>query len=375
MFALGYEKTGLGRRIALWLVRAMGRRTLTLGYAIVASDALIAPFTPSNTARTAGTIYPVIRNLPPLYQSLPNDPSARLIGSYLMWTALAAGLITSSMFLTAMAPNLLAVGLVKKTVGIDITWMDWFSSFAAPGLLLLLALPGLVYLLYPPRITQGTQVAAWASDELHRMGPMTARELVLGSLVLLALLLWIFGGSTVHPTTTALVVVALMLLTRVVSWDDILANKQAWATLVWFATLMALSEGLNRTGFVLWFANGVAGHVAIFSTTVAMIVLVSVYFVSHYLFASVSAHVAAMLPVMLAVGAAVPGMPVRRLALLLIMCGGIMGVLTPYASGPNPVYYGSGYLPARDFWRLGAIFGFIFFAAWLLFGIWLRPVG
>jgi len=30
MFALGYEKTGLGKRLALWLVQKMGRRTLTL---------------------------------------------------------------------------------------------------------------------------------------------------------------------------------------------------------------------------------------------------------------------------------------------------------------------------------------------------------
>src|SRR5688572_8311244 len=37
MFALGYEKTGLGRRIALLLVRAMGRKTLTLGYAVANS--------------------------------------------------------------------------------------------------------------------------------------------------------------------------------------------------------------------------------------------------------------------------------------------------------------------------------------------------
>ena len=58
MFALGYEKTGLGRRIALLLVKAMGRKTLTLGYAVTIADTLLAPFTPSNTARSGGTIYP-----------------------------------------------------------------------------------------------------------------------------------------------------------------------------------------------------------------------------------------------------------------------------------------------------------------------------
>src|SRR5215468_4081603 len=34
MFACGYSKTGLGRRIALALIKRMGNRTLGLGYAI-----------------------------------------------------------------------------------------------------------------------------------------------------------------------------------------------------------------------------------------------------------------------------------------------------------------------------------------------------
>jgi len=179
---------------------------LTLGYAIVAADALIAPFTPSSTARTAGTVYPVIRNLPPLYGSMANDPSSRLIGAYLMWTALAAGAITNSMFMTGMAPNLLAVELVRKTIGVEITWIDWFVSFAPVGILLLLALPWLVYLLYPPTIKEGGQVATWAGDQLHSMGSITVREAGLAGLVLLALLLWIFGGNQLNATTTALVV-------------------------------------------------------------------------------------------------------------------------------------------------------------------------
>src|SRR3954469_4960603 len=101
MFALGYEKTGLGQRIALMLVKSMGRKTLTLGYAVAIADTILAPFTPSNTARSGGTIYPWIRNLPPLYQSMPNDPSMRRMGSYLMWVAISATCVTSSMFLTA----------------------------------------------------------------------------------------------------------------------------------------------------------------------------------------------------------------------------------------------------------------------------------
>src|SRR5208337_5609734 len=71
MFAKGYEKTGLGRRLALLLVRALGKKTLGLGYAIAITDLILAPFTPSNTARSGGTIFPIIKNIPPLYDSQP----------------------------------------------------------------------------------------------------------------------------------------------------------------------------------------------------------------------------------------------------------------------------------------------------------------
>jgi L-tartrate/succinate antiporter len=164
-------------------------------------------------------------------------------------------------------------------------------------------------------------------------------------------------------------VVSLMLIIGVLTWNDMLANKQAWNTLVWFATLVALADGLGRTGFVGWFAKALAGHLGGIAPTTAMIVLVLVFFFTHYMFASITAHATAMLPVMLAAGAAIPGMPVAQLTMLLVLTLGIMGILTPYATGPSPVYYGSGYVPARDFWRLGAIFGVIFIAALIVIGV------
>lgn len=372
MFALGYEKSGLGKRIALLLVKGMGKRTLTLGYAVTISDLLLAPFTPSNTARSGGTIYPVIRNLPALYDSKPNDPSSRRIGGYLMWVAIATTTITSSLFVTGMAPNLLAVEMANKTAKVAISWTDWFIAFAPVGILLLVVLPGLVYFLYPPEVKKGDEVPNWARGELDKMGGFTVREIELAVLVLMALALWIFGGSIINATTVAIAVIVLMVLLKVVSWDDILSNKSAWNTLVWFATLVALADGLNKVGFVRWFADTVGAQMAGFSPTIAMLVLVAVFFFAHYLFASVTAHVTAMLPVMLAVGMGIPGLDLRTFTLLLVLSLGIMGILTPYATGPSPVYYGSGYIPAKDYWRLGAIFGVIFFVALLVIGVpWL----
>ena len=369
MFALGYDKTGLGRRIALMLVKAMGRKTLTLGYAVLLADTLLAPFTPSNTARSGGTIYPVIRNLPLLYDSKPNDPSRRRIGSYLMWVAIASTCVTSSMFLTALAPNLLAAELVQKIAKIQFAWMDWFLAFAPVGILLLALVPLLTYWLYPPEVKEGAEVPAWAAQELEKMGPLTQKEITLGILVVIALLLWIFGGEIMEATTAAIVIIALMLILNVVTWDDITANKAAWNTLAWFATLVALADGLTRVGFVKWFAETVAGHLSGSSPTVAVAALLLINFFGHYLFASGTAHVTAMIPVLLAVASTIPGVNMQTLALGLCLQLGIMGIITPFATGPSPVYYGSGYLPAADYWRLGAIFGVIFFAAFLVIGV------
>ena len=372
MFALGYEKTGLGRRIALLLVKLMGRRTLMLGYAVMIADTILAPFTPSNTARSGGTIFPVIRNLPALYESKPNDPSARRIGSYIMWVALATTCVTSSMFLTGLAPNLLAVELVNKTSKISLSWMQWFTAFAPIGITLLILVPLLSYWLYPPEIKEGDQVPTWAAKELQQLGAFSAREAMLGVAVIIALMLWIFGGPFMNATTVALLVISLMLISKVVTWDDIIKNSPAWNTLAWFATLVALADGLNKVGFVKWFAEAVASHMSGFTPFTAMVVLVLVFYFTHYLFASVTAHVTALLPVMLAVGATIPGMNMPHFALLLCLTLGIMGVQTPYATGPSPVYYGSGYLPSADYWRLGGIFGLIFIAALLLIGLpWL----
>jgi L-tartrate/succinate antiporter len=148
-----------------------------------------------------------------------------------------------------------------------------------------------------------------------------------------------------------------MLITRVVTWSDITDDKRAWTTFAWLGALIALCDGLNRVGFVKWFADGIAPHMSGYSPRMAMIILLAIFFVAHYFFASVDAYTSALLPVILLTGAAIPGVPVKEFALLLCMELGIMGIITPFADAASPIYANSGYLPAKDYWRLGAIFG------------------
>ena len=368
MFALGYEKTGLGRRVALNLVKLLGKKTLGLGYAVALADLAIAPFTPSNTARSGGTIFPVIKNIPPLYGSEPG-PTARKIGAYIMWTAFATTCLTSSMFLTGLAPNLLALSLVKQTAKIDITWTEWFMGMLPVGFLLFAILPWLVYKIYPPEIKSSPDVPLWAADELKKMGGISAREIAMALLALLALGLWIFGGELINATTVALLILCLMVIGGVIAWDDVLANKPAWNVLVWFATLVTMADGLNKVGFLKWFAGGAAGALSGYSILTIVIALTIVYFVVHYMFASLTAHTTALLPVLLTAAIAVPEMPVKLISLLFCYTLGLMGIISPYATGPGPIYYGSGYVSRKEFWTLGFVFGAIYLATLLVIGL------
>ena len=376
MFALGYAETGLGRRIALLLVRALGRRTLGLGYAVTFADLALAPFTASATARSGGTIYPVIRNIPDLYGSRPEDGTSRRIGAYLLYTALASSTITSSMFITAMAPNTLAVDLIRQTIGVSISWVDWFVGFAPIGVLLLLVMPLVVYVIYPPEIRTVPEAAQWAAAELKKMGPVTRRERVLLGLVLVALVLWIGGTAYVDPALAAILVVLLMVVCGVVSWNQVSGNAQAWNVLIWFAALVTMASGLAETKFVDWLARGLAPLVQGLPLSMAVAGLVGTFFFLHYFFASITAHTAALLPVFLTIAVTIPGLSPAAWALLFAYAFGLMSILTPYAAGQNPIYYGSGFISRRSFWTLGLVLGVVHLAIYLTLVLpWLAWLG
>ena len=379
VLSIGYGKTGLGRRIALGLVKLLGRRTLGLGYAIALADLVLAPGTPSNTGRSAGIIFPVVRGIPALYGSEPGA-TARQIGSYILWTAFASTAVTSSMFLTALAPNAAALALVKQATGLEITWTQWLLGVWPIAVPLLALVPLLVYVVYPPGIRSSPEVPAWAAQELRRMGPLGRHEIAMAAVVALAIVLWIVGANRdialplvgsqfIDATGVVLLAIVLMLGSGVVEWDDILGSKGAWNVLVWFATLVALAEGLNRVGFVGWAAKAFAATLVGIPPVTVLAILVAFFFLVHYMFASLTAHAAAVLPVVLATGMAVPGLPVRPFALLLVYSLGLMGVLSPYATGPAPVYYASGFVSRRAFWSLGLLFGLIYLATLLAVGI------
>lgn len=59
---------------------------------------------------------------------------------------------TSYMFLTAMAPNALALAMMTDIMGIHLSWGGWALAAAVPGLIMLILTPLIIYKLYPPEL-------------------------------------------------------------------------------------------------------------------------------------------------------------------------------------------------------------------------------
>ncbi|MDD3323941.1 MAG: DASS family sodium-coupled anion symporter [Sulfurospirillaceae bacterium] len=359
MFALGYQKTGLGKRISLIMIKYMGKSSLGLGYAIAFSDLLLAPFMPSNTARSAGTIYPIAINIPLIFNSTPeNEP--RKLGAYICWIAIAITSVTSSMFLTALAPNLLAVDLVAKgSAGTIIEWGAWAKIMVPLMIPLFLITPLLTYLIFPPTQKYSPEAPAWAKAELEKLGSITFKEILMASLALLALVLWIFGKQWgVDATAAAVAIVCIMVLTNVISWDDVVSNKSAWNVLVWFASLVALASGLKDAGVLAWIGKVAEANLAGMTPTALMVSMMILFFVLHYFFASTTAHTTALMPIFVAIAVKFVGAD-QLLPFFILLSGslGVMGIITPYGTGPSPMWYGAGYISQARWWGLGAIFG------------------
>ena len=68
---LGFEKTGLGERIANNLLTVCGSSSLQLALGLAAAEVLITPAMPSTTARAAGIFMPVIKSVSQAVGSMP----------------------------------------------------------------------------------------------------------------------------------------------------------------------------------------------------------------------------------------------------------------------------------------------------------------
>lgn len=376
-----FIKTGLGKRIAYNLLIRAGNTTLGLGYIMVITDLILSPATGSNSSRTS-IIYPIFQNIAQGIGSTA-EKAPRKLGAFLEVLMYTSSQTTSALFLTGMATNAITVSLMSEMLDIHLTWGLWVLASAVPvGLILLLA-PLVIYKIYPPEMKSLSEVKPLAMKGLEELGPMSSAEKRLLGLFILAILGWMFGPLipfvNLKMQYVGFVFLALVLITNVLDWNDVIAAKGAWNIFVWYGAFYGIAAALSSAGFYTWLADYIGNVVdlSVYSGMTVTAVLVFVSLAVRYFFVSNSAFVASFYPVLfiLALGTQANPMVV---GLLLAFCSPLGALLTHYGNGAGLITFASGYVPQKDFWRVGTtmvamslviLFG-VGIPYWKLVGLW-----
>jgi DASS family divalent anion:Na+ symporter len=373
----GVLKTGLGRRIAYLFIRAIGRNSLGLSYALTSTDALLAGFLPSNSARCGGVIFPIARSLAEAYDSRPG-PTAKRLGAFLLFTIYQSDVVACAMFLTGQASNVIVAKLALETTKVDLSYSTWLLGSSVPGVIALLMVPWLLFRLFPPEIKHTPDATHMAKEELARIGPMKPKERMMLFVFALVSGLWMTGPiHKIDYAVVALLGVCLLFLTGVLDWDDIVSEKGAWDVFLWYGGVVRMAEAVGRSGMTEKFAQSAAGLTTGMSWGLALAILLLIYFYAHYGFASITAHVTAMfIPFVVVLMTA--GAPTMLAVVMLAYFSNLAASLTHYGTTTAPIYFGANYVTQREWWKFGlvisvvtiGIFSTVGLAWWKLLGWW-----
>jgi divalent anion:Na+ symporter, DASS family len=374
LMARALTDTGLSRRVALLFVRRFGGTSLGFVYSLVLTDVTLAGGIPSISARSGGIILPIARSAAELYDSRPGETSGRL-GGFLMAALYQASVVACAMFLTGQAGNLLAAGLAAKIAGVTVSWSSWFFAAVVPGAISCVLIPYVVYRVLPPQIKSTPAAPQFARQELHRLGRLSADERILLVVFTGVCLLWMTSAWTkVNVTVVTLAGIAALLVSNVLTWEEVLRDRAAWDVFVWYGGLLTLGEMLNTTGVPAAFTTWVGSSLTSLPWFGVLIVTLVIYFYSHYAFATVTVHVLAMFApfVSLVIGLGAP----PKLAVYAFAClAALPAGLTHYGTTTAPMFI-NGYVSVKDWWRVGLVASIANLLVWLTVGFaWWKMLG
>ena len=378
IMAYGISKTGLGNRIAYWMIRRFGKRSIGIAYAITGLEIVLGALIPSNSARTGGVVWPVTESISKDYDSLPNDPSRKKIGAFLSFIAFHANVISTALFITGAAPNMVASQMAVQK-GYTMSWISWFTAAIVPALIAIIIIPLIIYKIFPPEIKETPDAKNWADEHLAEMGPVSKPEKIMSVVFLLAIILWVLSGIFKIPqldsTFVAFLAVGLLLITGVLTMQDALKQTGAWNILIWLSILVFMAGKLISFGFIDWFSKTIQTGLHGISWKIVLAVLVILMFYTHYFFASGTAHMTALYLPFLSVAVAT-GAPLALSAMLLAFTGAINASTTHYANGPASILATTGYIKQGEWWKFNFILGLVYL---LIFGVigtvWMKIIG
>jgi DASS family divalent anion:Na+ symporter len=373
--AKSFVKTNLGQRLACFFLRKTGNNSLSLAYGLVLSEVTLAPLIPTNTARAACISIPLAVSVSESLGSFPTDNTENRIGKFLNLCNMQANQLASALFLTAIGSNPV-VAKMMVPLGVSISWGEWFFMACLPGGLCLLILPLLMYALAPPELKKIPQAADLAKRRLKEMPAMDAKEIITVCVFTGMLLFWIVGSKFGIPTVVvALGGVCVLLLTDVLSFDDVCGARDIWNIVLWLAIFILLGDKLTEYGLIQHYSGALNALLQGYSWQVVLFIVAAIYYCARYVLPGNIMHACAMFPAFAQL-LIDRGVPAKLGCMLLAFITAYCGYVTPYASSSCPLVLNTGYVDQKLWWKVGGISGGLYFCIWYFVGgLWWKITG
>jgi solute carrier family 13 (sodium-dependent dicarboxylate transporter), member 2/3/5 len=364
IIALGMQRWGLHRRIALNIIRAIGTRPSAVITGFMISSAFLSMWV-SNTATTMMMLpigLSVIELARRSDQGGDNDQQSRHFGIALMLGIAYASSIGGLGTVIGTPTNALLVGFMNEAYGLQISFAQWMMV----GLpVVVIGIPVAHFVLtriaYPLRMDTLPGGREYVDAELSRLGRISRPERIVAGVFSLVAALWVFQpllSARVQGLSDAGIAIfgALLLfvfpvdLRRgifVLNWKY--AEKLPWGVLILFGGGLTIASAIQRTGLAEW----IGGFFAVISFWPVFLVILAVTAVILMLteLTSNSATAATFLPIMTSVAIGIGENPLLLTipAAVAASCAFMLPVATP----PNAIVYGSGVITIPQMARAG----------------------
>ncbi|MGX7952083.1 SLC13 family permease [Tsuneonella sp. HG249] len=347
--ALAIERTGLHRRLALWIMGLAGATSWQLLLAVMAATAILSMVI-SNTS-TALIMMPMAVAMLAA-GGIAEGETDGFAGALPMGIAFAA---TIGGFGTIIGTptNVLAVGLLQTTIGVKISFVEW-SMYTLPLVLIAIPLAALL-IARVQRIGVGTFDPTAAKAAIHQGGEWSVPEKRLMAVVGLALAAWISQpwtqalfpkGALTDGTIAAIAGLTMFLLPDgtgrpMLRWPE--ANRAPWDVVLMFGGGLAMAMGMTESGLAAWLGEALLPLASVPPFVMVLLVVAFVIVVTE--FASNIATASGVMPIVVALAPSMDADPL--LIALPAAIAASWGFMLPAGTGPNAIAWATGHLTLR----------------------------
>ncbi|HEV8354707.1 MAG TPA: DASS family sodium-coupled anion symporter [bacterium] len=341
---------GLGRRIALSLLRRAGSSPSAVLFALLAAVVVLSFMIPTAAGRISA-ILPVCLGIIEAARLSPGSPFAKamLIGT--SHTSILAGIG----LMTAAGATVYAAGAFESLIGFRWAYLAWLAAFFPVVIIFMLILWRMLLRMFPPERTELAASADFVRTELARLGPLSTPERKMLAVFAGVLALWILGPrlGVSTPQAGMLGAIALMLPgIRVLSWERAL-DAVRWNVIILFGVSLALASALERSGAGRWLTDVTLRVLHQPSPVAAALVLAPLVMLVRVGFVNNLGMIAAGLPLAITLARGWGLNPVW-IGMVVVLTAG-PGFVLPTQTPTGMITMGYEHYRIRDYMRTGAV--------------------